>query len=235
MCVLESHLPLLSASRASRSVLNRSRFPCNRFCSRSRSTPYRAASAGRWLSRKRETLKNHVGGANQEHDLIDPRVKTLKNGCSTFPSADFARARSACRIVAPQTRSLDGPHINRSVRRLSSRPVRYPKPSGQGPRRPRRRSRCFRPCISWKGDCRTSSQYRPSRHSDRSPNDNQDHLCRRTRQTPGWREGTKRLLSKVATSRHQSALRPLAQSSQYGGPERKAAAAIGGCGWLGLD
>jgi hypothetical protein len=78
--------------------------------------------------------------------------------------------------------------INRFVRRLSARPVRHPKPSDQGPRRSRRRSRCFRQRISWKGDCRTSSRYRPSRHTDRTPNDNLDRLCRRTRRTPGWRQ-----------------------------------------------
>jgi hypothetical protein len=118
--------------------------------------------------------------------------------------------------------------INRSVRRLSSRPVRHPK-SDQGPRPHRRRSRCFRPCISWKADCRTSSRYRPSRHSDPTPSDNLGRLCLRTRRTPGWRGSTKRLLWKVATSQQQSTLCALTQSSQIWRPKEMEPLPVDGC------
>jgi hypothetical protein len=59
---------------------------------------------------------------------------------------------------------------------------------------------------------------------------NRGHLCRRTRQTRGWRGGTKRRLWKIATSRHQSALRTPTQWSQICGAERTGTAAIGGWG-----
>jgi hypothetical protein len=131
-------------------------------------------------------------------------------GPSTLRKRFPSYRRLAARLRAP---------INRSVRRLFSRPSRPPKLSDQGRRRPQRRLRCSPPCISWMAGYRTSFRYRPSRHSDRTPNDNLGRLCRRTRQTPGWRGGIKRRLWKVATSCHQSALSALAQRSQIWDPK----------------